>query len=129
MGDLTMVRAFLGWFTSVFLNAIALIAVAQLFDSFYIEDFGTALLASVVLSILNFIVRPILIILTLPITIITFGFFILIINAITLMITQKVMGDAFVIDGFGIAFLASILISLITIFLQKLIGDTVKESK
>ncbi|MEI3611804.1 phage holin family protein [Pseudogracilibacillus sp. SO30301A] len=123
-----MMRIFLGWFTSVFLNAIALIAVAQLFESFYIKDFQTALIASIVLSILNFIVRPILIVLTLPITIMTFGFFILIINAITLMITQNLMGEAFIIDGFGVAFLASILISLITIFLQKLIGDTVKQS-
>jgi|SRR5690625_1760212 len=123
-----MMRTFLGWFTSVFLNAIALIAVAQLFESFYIENFQTALIASIVLSILNFIVRPILIILTLPITIMTLGLFILIINAITLMITQKLMGDAFIIDGFGIAILASILISLISIFLQKLIGDTVKQS-
>lgn len=123
-----MMRIFLGWFTSVFLNAIALIAVAQLFESFYIKDFQTALIASIVLSILNFIVRPILIVLTLPITIMTFGFFILIINAITLMITQNLMGESFIIDGFGVAFLASILISLITIFLQKLIGDTVKQS-
>src|SRR5690625_2677096 len=106
-------RTILSWFTSVLLNAIALIAVAQLFDSFYLEDFKTALIASIILSILNFIVRPILIILTLPITVITLGLFILVINAITLMITQKLIGDAFVIDSFGIAIVASILISLI----------------
>ncbi len=122
-------RTFLSWFTSVFLNSVALLAVAQLFDSFYIADFKTALLASIVLSILNFIVRPILILLTLPITVLTFGFFILIINAITLMLTQKIMGASFVIDGFGVAFLASILISLISVFLNQLIGDTVKQSK
>ena|SRR5690625_3657459 len=121
-------RIFLGWFTSVFLNAIALIAVAQLFKSFYIEDFKTALIASVVLSILNFIIRPILIILTLPITILTLGIFILVVNAITLMITQSLMGNTFVIDGFGTAFLASILISLISILLHRLIGDTEKKS-
>jgi len=119
-------RIILSWFTSVLLNAIALLAVDQLFDSFYIEDFKTALLASVILSILNFIVRPILIILTLPITIFTFGFFILVINAITLMLAQKLMGDVFVIDGFGIAILASILISIISILLQRIIGDNKK---
>src|SRR5690625_3355979 len=119
-------RMILGGFTSILLNAIALLAVAQLFTSFYIEDFKTALLASLILSILNFIVRPILIILTLPITILTFGFFILIINAITLMITQNLMGDAFVIDGFGIGFFASILISLISILLHKLVIDIKK---
>ncbi|MBO1001567.1 phage holin family protein [Pseudogracilibacillus auburnensis] len=120
------VRSFLSWFTSVFLNAIALIAVSQLFDSFYIADFKTALIASVILSVLNLIVRPILIILTLPITVLTLGFFILIINAITLMLAQKIMGDSFVINGFGVAFIASIIISLISMFLHRLVGD-VKE--
>ena len=121
-------RILLSWFTSVLLNAIALIAVAQLFDSFYLEDFKTALIASIILSILNLLVRPILILFTLPITIITLGFFILVINAITLMITQNLMGDTFVIDGFGVAFFASILVSLISILLHRLIGDTVKNS-
>jgi|SRR5690625_4265467 len=121
-----MMRTILSWFTSVLLNAIALLAVDQLFDSFYMEDFKTALIASFILSILYFIVRPILIILTLPITIFTFGFFILIINAITLMITQKLMGAAFVIDGFGIAFFASILISVISIVLHRIVGDNKK---
>ena len=121
-------RTLLGWVTSILLNAIALIAVAQLFDGFYMKDFKTALLASIILSVLNFIVRPILIILTLPITIITFGLFILVINAITLMITQNLMGDSFVVDGFGVAFIASILISLITLLLQRLVYDTVDKS-
>jgi len=121
-------RTLLGWVTSILLNAIALIAVAQLFDGFYMKDFKTALLASIILSVLNFIVRPILIILTLPVTIITFGLFILVINAITLMITQNLMGDSFMIDGFGVAFIASILISLITLLLQRLVYDTVDKS-
>lgn len=122
------VRAFLGWFTSILLNAIALIAVAQLFDSFYIADFQTALLASIILSVLNFIVRPILILLTLPITVITFGLFILVINAITLMLTQQLIGDSFVIDGFGIAFIASIIVSIISMLLHSIVGD-IKEKK
>ncbi|MEI3607446.1 phage holin family protein [Pseudogracilibacillus sp. SE30717A] len=122
-------RTFLSWFTSIFLNSIALLIVDQLFESFYIENFKTALLASIILSILNFIVRPILILLTLPITVMTLGLFILVINAITLMLAQKLMGNAFVIDGFGIALLASILISLISLILHKLIGDTAKQSK
>lgn len=119
-------RAFLGWFTSVFLNAIALIAVAQLFASFYIADFKTALFASVILSVLNLFVRPILIVLTLPITIVTLGLFILVINAITLMLAQQFMGDSFVIDGFGVAFVASIIISIISMFLHRIVGDVKK---
>jgi|SRR5690625_4697701 len=121
-------RMFFSWFTSVFLNAIALLAVAQLFESFYIANFQTALIASVVLSILNTIVRPILIILTLPITVITMGLFILVINTITLLITERLMGDQFVIDGFGVAFIASIIISILSMFLHRLVGDVKKTS-
>jgi len=122
-----MTRTFLSWFTSVFLNAIALLAVAQLFDSFHIEDFKTALIASIVLSILNLIVRPILFIFTLPITLFTFGLFIFIINAITLALTAKLIGDSFVIDGFGVAIVASILVSVISIMLHRVVGKTAED--
>jgi|SRR5690625_4340149 len=118
-----MLRGFLRWFTSVFLNAIALMVVAYLFEAFYIADFKTALIASVVLSILNAVVKPVLIILTLPISILTLGFFILVIDTIILMLSQAVIGDTFVIDGFLVAFVASIIISIISVLLHKIIGD------
>lgn len=114
---------FLRWFLSLFLNAIALIAVAQLFDSFHLEGFGTALIASIILSILNIVVKPILIIFTLPITVVTFGLFLFVINAITLMITQGIIDDSFVIDGFGTALIASIIISILNILLNQLVKD------
>ncbi|HLS60966.1 MAG TPA: phage holin family protein [Virgibacillus sp.] len=114
---------FLRWFLSVFLNAIALIVVAQLFESFTLAGFGPALFASVILSILNIIVKPILIVLTLPITIISLGFFLFVINAITLMITQGLMDSSFVIDGFGTAIIAAILIAILNLFLNGLIKD------
>jgi putative membrane protein len=116
----------LRWFLSVFLNAIALIAVAQLFDSFTLEGFGAALLASFILSILNVIVKPILVIFTLPITIVTLGLFLFVINAITLMITQGLMGSTFVIDGFGTAIIASIVISIINLLLTSLVRDSTR---
>lgn len=118
-----MKRLFLSWFLSVFLNAIALIAVSQMFTSFYIKNFETALIASIILSILNFILRPLFVILTLPITVVTFGLFLLVINASILMLVANIIGDAFIIDGFFIAIIASILVSLINYILQKLVGD------
>lgn len=117
----------LRWFLSLFLNAIALIAVAQLFDSFHLEGFGTALFASFILSILNIIVKPILILLTLPITVVSFGLFLFVINAITLMIAQGLIGDSFVIDGFGIALIASIIISILNILLNQLVKDSIRK--
>ncbi len=110
---------FLRWVISIVLNALALITVAQLFDGIHMEDFTTAILAGLILSILNVLVRPLLIILTLPITIITFGLFLLVVNATVLMLTQHFLRPDFAIDSFGIAILASILISIITMVLNR----------
>lgn len=110
------------WFLSILLNGIALIIVAQLFQSFHLDGFGTALLASVILSILNMIVKPILILFTLPITFVTLGLFLFVINAATLMITQSLMGPTFVINGFGTAIIAAIVLSLINTILNRLVG-------
>lgn len=118
---------FKNWLISIVLNAIAIIAVAQLFDSFIIKGFGTALLASFILSVLNIIVKPFLIILTLPITIFTLGFFLFVINAITLMITQGLIGDAFIIEGFGTALIAAIIISILNLLLQKMLKDAFQD--
>lgn len=114
---------FLRWLISIFLNAIALLIVAQLFTSFHLEGFTTALIASVILSILNIIVKPILVLLTLPITFVTLGLFLFVINAITLMLTQGLMDTSFVIDGFGTAIIAAIILSVINVILNGLVTD------
>ncbi|KGX92925.1 membrane protein [Pontibacillus halophilus JSM 076056 = DSM 19796] len=111
------------WLLSIIVNAVALIAVAQLFDSFQLKGFTAALLASFILSILNVIVKPFLVILTLPITVISLGLFLFVINAITLMITQSLIGESFVIDGFGTAIIAAIIISLLNLVLNQLVKE------
>ncbi|SDQ25794.1 putative membrane protein [Virgibacillus subterraneus] len=116
----------LRWFLSILLNAVALIAVAQLFEGFQLEGFGTAILASVILAILNMIVKPILVVLTLPITFLTLGLFLFVINAITLMITQAIMDASFVITGFGTAIIAAVIISILNLLLNRLVKDTMK---
>jgi len=108
------------WLLHVVLNAVAIIAVAQLFESFRIEGFAAALIASLILSVLNAIVRPILVVLTLPITVVSLGLFLFVINAITLMLTAWFMGSSFVIDGFGIAIISAIIISLLNLMLNQL---------
>ncbi|MFD2629142.1 phage holin family protein [Oceanobacillus kapialis] len=117
---------FIRWILSIILNAVALIVVAQLFDSFHLEGFGSAVLASFILSILNIIIKPILILLTLPITVLTLGLFLFVINAITLMITQALMGSSFVIEGFGTALIAAVILAILNLLLNSLIKDSVK---
>lgn len=119
---------FLRGILSLVLNAVALIVVAQLFQSFHLEGFGTALLAALILAVLNVVVKPILIILTLPFTILTLGLFLFVINALTLMIAQGVMGDSFVIDGFGTALLAAVILSIINLLLNRVVKDTLTSS-
>ncbi|GAA0446509.1 phage holin family protein [Lentibacillus halophilus] len=111
------------WAISVVLNAIALTAAAWLFTGFYLEGFGTALLASVILGILNTIVRPILVILTMPITLLSLGLFLFVVNAVTLMITQGVMDESFSIAGFGTAVMAAVILAIINMILSRLVKD------
>ncbi len=109
------------WFVSILLNAITLMIVSYIFDSFHIDGFGTAVMASIILAILNFVVRPILVFFTLPISFLTLGLFMFVINAITLMIAQGIMDQSFEIDGFGTAIIASVAISIINALLNRIV--------
>lgn len=107
------------WLIGILINAVLFIALGGFFDeSFYLSGFGAAVIASVVLSVLNILVRPILIILTLPITFITLGLFLFVINAVTLLITDGIMGSSFELAGFGTAFIVSIIMSIANIVIQ-----------
>lgn len=119
----------LHWFISILVNALVLIVVAGYMDAFYLESVSAAILASILLSVLNVIVKPVLILLTLPVTVLTLGLFLFVINAMTLMMAQSIMGDSFVIEGFGTAMIAAIIISLLNIFIQKFIIERLHKSE
>ncbi|MFB6468597.1 phage holin family protein [Cytobacillus sp. Hz8] len=116
------------WILGIVINAILFVALAGYFDhSFYLDGFSAALGASIVLSILNILVRPILILLTLPITIVTVGLFLLVINAITLVLTDSIMGSSFDISGFGMTLLVSIIMSIVNVIIQKVVFEKDKK--
>lgn len=117
------------WIVSILVNALILIVVAGFFDSFHLSGIGAAIGASFILSVLNILVKPFLILLTLPVTVLTLGLFLFVINAITLMITQGIMGDSFMIDGFGTALIAAVFISIIHLMIQKGIVEPMKKDK
>jgi putative membrane protein len=96
-------------------------------ESFHITGFFAAFQASILLSILNVLVRPILILFTLPATILTLGLFLFVINAITLEITDALMGNAFEISGFGMALLVAIIMSIVNLVIQKTILEPAKK--
>ncbi|WP_102344894.1 phage holin family protein [Bacillus sp. Marseille-P3661] len=109
------------WLIHILINTIVLIVVAGYFESFYLEDLNSAIITSLLISVLNVFVKPFLILLTLPVTILSFGLFLIVINAITLMMADGIMGSAFEIEGFGAAVLAAIVISLLNMLIQKVI--------
>lgn len=97
--------------------ALVIVAAAYLLPGVHVVGFTTALVAALVLGIINAILKPILVFFTLPINILTLGLFTLVINAILVMLATLIV-PGFVVDGFGWALLFSILLSVINAFLH-----------
>ncbi|MDE0598080.1 MAG: phage holin family protein [Dokdonia donghaensis] len=106
----------------ILLTAVAVVVLSKFLPGVTVDGFVTAIIVAVVLALLKFIVRPILVILTLPVTIITFGLFLFIINAIIILIADYFVGG-FSVSGVWIALLFSILLSIFQSILFSLLKD------
>lgn len=93
------------------LSAMALLAMAHLFKGIEVSSFSSALAAALVIGLFNLIVRPILVVLTLPVTVLTLGLFLFIINAIIFW-WAAILLDGFYVNDFGSALLGSLMYSL-----------------
>ncbi len=103
------------------INMVAIVGIAYLFPGLMrVDTFSAALGAAILLAIVNAIVRPIFVLLTLPLTILTLGLFLLVINALLLWMVSGLVGG-FHVNGFWGAFFGSILISIISWLLSRLI--------
>ena len=102
------------------INAAALFALPYLMQSVRVENFTTALIAALVLGLVNVLIRPILVLLTLPVTVLTLGLFIFVINGLLLWAVANFVGG-FQVAGFWSAMVAAILYSLISWALSALI--------
>jgi putative membrane protein len=87
--------------------------LAYLLKGIHIDSYWTALVFALVLAIVNLIVRPLLVILTIPLTIITLGLFLFVINALMVLLASKVV-DGITIDGFWWALLFGLLLSIVS---------------
>lgn len=94
-----------------FLLAAALLLVAHLYPGVTVASFGSALIAAFVLGLFNTLVRPLLILLTLPVTLITLGLFLFVINALMFWAAASVL-DGFSVTGFAAALIGSLIYSL-----------------
>src|ERR1035438_7215463 len=104
-----MVRILLGWL----LNALALLAVAYLLPSIQVASFGSALIAALVLGLVNALIRPLLVILTLPVTLLTLGLSLLVINGLLFWAVGNMLAG-FSVGGFWPGVFGALLYSLIS---------------
>ena len=95
-------------------NAAALLLVAYLYPGVQVESFVASLAAALVLGLVNAFIRPLLVILTFPVTLITLGLFLFVINALLFWLVAEVV-HGFTVSGFWAALVGSILYSLITL--------------
>ena len=110
-----------GWIIRWVLNMAAIILTAALLSGFELTVWG-AVVGSIFLGIINAIIRPILILLTLPLNLVTLGLFTFIVNALMLYITSVTI-KGFDIHGFGWAILSAILISAISFLISFIVKD------
>lgn len=106
------------------LTAVAVIILSKVLPGVEVVGYSYAILVAFVIGFLKAIVKPILVILTLPVTIVTFGLFLLIINA-TIILMADYFLNGFSVDGLGWALLFSLLLS----FLQSILRSLIKEEK
>ncbi len=107
--------------TKFILIALAIMGIAWLIPGVEVVSFTSALWVALLLAILNLIVKPILIVLTIPVTIITFGLFLLVINGLMIWMARAWV-QGFVVETFWKAILFSILLSAATYFIERLLG-------
>lgn len=103
-------------------NAIALFATAYLLDGIYVSGPAAALMASLVLGIANAVIRPLFLLLTLPINLLTLGLFTFVVNGIMLKLAAALVGG-FYVQGFFTAIIGSIVLSIISYLLSALVKD------
>lgn len=99
------------------LSACALLLVAYLYSGVEVKSFTAALIAAFVIGLLNTIVRPVLVVLTLPVTLVTLGLFIFVINALMFWAAASVL-DGFQVRGFMAALLGSLIYSVLSILIE-----------
>jgi putative membrane protein len=103
------------------LTAALLLVVARVVSGVQVQGWGPALLAALLLGVVNAIVRPLMVFLTFPLTILTLGLFLFVINALMLWLTAALV-PGFRITGFGPALLGSLLLTLLNVLIGMLIA-------
>lgn len=105
------------------INAVALLAVPYVLHSVRVDSFGAALIAALILGLVNTLVRPVLVVLTLPVTLLTLGLFIFIINGLMFWVVAQLV-DGFHVGGFWSAVGGALFYSIISWAISTLLLKT-----
>ncbi|MEZ5606606.1 MAG: phage holin family protein [Burkholderiaceae bacterium] len=100
------------------LSACALLLIAYLYSGVQVASFGSALLAALVIGLLNTVLRPVLVVLTIPVTLITLGLFLFVINALMFWAASGLL-SGFHVSGFGAALLGSLMYSALGLLIHQ----------
>jgi len=124
MGPLAREEAALrGFFFRLLITALGLWAAARIVPGVQIDGWGNLLVAALLLGIVNAVIRPVILILTLPLTVLTLGLFILVVNGISLSVVAWLM-PGFTLSGLGSAILGSIIVGLTSWFGSTFVGGS-----
>ena len=113
----------MGILVRIIVNAATIGIAAAVIPGIELRGIGAALIAGLVLGVVNAVVRPILFVLTLPLTLVTLGLFLFVLNAICLWLTAAIV-PGFVIRGFGAAFLGALVVSAVSWVLTAFVSDS-----
>ena len=103
------------------LSAAALLFVAYIYSGVEVKSFTAALVAAFVIGLFNVVLRPVLVVLTLPVTMVTVGLFLFVINALMFWAAASVL-DGFQVTGFGAALLGSLIYSALGLVIESALG-------
>lgn len=110
------------------LSALAVVVLSKILPNVSVDSYITAIVVALVLSLLNFLVKPVLVLLTLPITVVTLGLFLMLINAIIIMFADYLV-DGFDVTSIWWALLFSVLLSFLQTILFSLLKEDTKTKK
>jgi putative membrane protein len=110
----------LGFILHILVTAVLLLVVAKIVNGIEMEGFGSAVFAALVLGLVNAFLKPLAVFISLPLTIITFGLFVLVINALMFWFTAAIV-PGLRIKGFGPAFLGALLLSVFNWMVGKVV--------
>jgi putative membrane protein len=109
-------------------NAVALVIVAKVLPGVHLESYVAAVIVALILGIVNAVIRPLLLLLTLPVVLLTLGLFTFVINAFTFYLVAH-LHLGLTVDGFGAAFVGALVLSIVSFVLSSLVKATEAPAK